>query len=138
MLAVASKVSYAQDYLLNYGPDSPSWCWQQQQEINAMVIQNMMMQQQILAYYRNQTNTVQQQIMANPFQPVQGIVTRDGTYLSPDNVDNYHTEQVSCDHCDGGFNYRKVYMSNGQTRTVKSRCTYCRGNGYVTKHVPND
>lgn len=138
MLAAAPNVSRAQDYLLNYGPGSPAWCWQQQQEINAMAMQNMMMQQQILQYYRNQTNAVQQQIMANPFQPVQGIVTRDGTYLTPKNVNNYRTERVACEHCDGGYNYRTIWLGGDKTSRVRSRCSYCHGSGYVTKHVAND
>lgn len=25
-----------------------------------------------------------------------------------------------CDHCDGGYNYREVYMGSGQSRTVKA------------------
>lgn len=138
MLGLVSKDSYAQSYLLDFGPGSPSWCWQQQQQINAMAMQNMMMQQQVLQFYQNQANAVQQQIMFNPFQPVQGIMTNDGTYITPETVNNYHTERVSCEHCNGGFNQRTVYLGNGHTSTVKSRCSYCHGSGYVTKHVSND
>jgi len=138
MLTVGSNTSHAQSVMLDYSAGSPMWCWQQQQQINAMKMQNMMMQLQILQFYRDQANGVQQQIMSNPFQPVQGIVTRDGSYVTPENVNNYRTERVSCGNCNGGFNYRTIYLGNGQTRTVKSRCSYCHGTGYISKHVSND
>lgn len=125
----------AQDWLLSYGPGSPAWCWQQQQEINAMRMQNMIMQQQLVQFYRNQAAAVQQQIMSNPFQPVQGIVTRDGNYITPQTVNQYTTTKVDCEHCDGGFNYKTIYVGSGNTRTVKERCSWCHGNGTVTKRV---
>lgn len=138
MLIVGIHTMQAQDYLLNYGPGSPSWCWQQQQQINAMSMQNMMMQQQIVNYYRNQANAVQQQMMMNPTQPISGIVTYDGVYITPENVGNYHTEQVDCEHCQNGYIYRQVYVGYGQSRTEKRRCTYCHGTGSVLRHVPNE
>ena len=58
---IFTTISKAQDFLLDCGSGSPSWCWQQQQQINAMKMQNMMMQQQILQFYRNQAAAVQQQ-----------------------------------------------------------------------------
>lgn len=138
MLTVTLKVSYAQGYLLDYSAGSPLWCWQQQQQINAMAMQSMMMQQQILQFYRDQANTVQQQIKANPFQPVQGIVTKDGSYVIPENVNNYRTKRVSCEHCNGGFNHRTIYLGNGQARTAKSRCSYYHVRGYVFKCVSDN
>lgn len=94
-----------------------------------MSAQSMMMQHQLVNYYRNQAAAIQQQMMNNPFQPVQGIYTTDGTYITPQNVNNNHTERTTCEHCDGGFTYKKMYMGNGQVRTVKRRCSYCHGNG---------
>lgn len=125
----------AQDWLLTYGPGSPAWCWQQQQQINAMQTQNMIMQQQLVQYYRNQAAAIQQQIMSNPFQPVQGIVTHDGNYITPQNVNQYTTTEVDCEHCNGGYNYKTLYVGSGNTRTVKQRCSWCHGNGTVTKRV---
>ena len=73
-----------------------------------MRMQNMIMQQQLVQFYRNQAAAVQQQIMSNPFQPVQGIVTRDGNYITPQTVNQYTTTKVDCEHCDGGFNYKTI------------------------------
>jgi len=137
VVALFLSATYAsgQDWLQNYGPGSPSWCWQQQQQINAMRWQNMMMQHQLVENARNQAAAVQQQMMSNPFQPVQGIVTHDGTYITPQTVNQYTTETVACEHCSGGYNYKTLYVGSGNTRTVKQRCTWCHGKGSVTKRV---
>jgi hypothetical protein len=135
---IFTTISKAQDFLLDCGSGSPSWCWQQQQQINAMKMQNMMMQQQILQFYRNQAAAVQQQMMNNPFQPIQGVVTYDGNYVTPENVDNYSRCNVKCEHCDGGYNQKRVYFGNNQIRTVNQRCSYCHGKGYVSKLVRNE
>lgn len=45
------STSAQSDYLLDYGPGSISWCWQMQQQENAMRMQTAMMQQQVLNYY---------------------------------------------------------------------------------------
>ena len=126
------------DYLLNYGPGSPSWCWQMQQQINAISTQNAMMQAQITNYYNQQAAAATYHMMTNPFQPMQGVMTYDGVYVTPQTVNNYHKEEVVCGHCDGGYNYRTVYLGNGNTRRVESRCTYCHGKGTVTRTVKNE
>lgn len=138
VLTGISSVSAQSDYLLNYGPGSPSWCWQMQQGINAMSMQNAMMQQQILNYYRQQAAAATQWMQTNPCTPMPGVVTYDGVYVTPETVNSYHKENVTCEHCDGGYNYRSVYMGNGKTRRVKSRCSWCHGKGYVTKTVKNE
>lgn len=127
----------AQNYLLDYGPGSISWCMQMNQRINAISAQNAAMQAQILSYYRQQAAAATQHMMTNPFQPMAGIVTYDGVYITPDTVNDYHKEQVECEHCDGGYNYR-TYLIGGECRQVRSRCSYCHGNGYVTKTVRNE
>ena len=126
------------NYLLDYGPGSISWCWQMQQRENVISAQNAMMQAQILNFYRQQAAAATQHMMTNPFQPMQGIVTYDGVYLTPETVNSYHKEEVECEHCDGGYIYRTVYMGGGETRQVKRRCSFCRGKGTVTRTVKND
>ncbi len=139
-MAVAgiSSASAQSDYLLDYGPGSPSWCWQMQQQINAMDMQTAMMQQQVLNYYQQQAAAATQWMQTNPFQPMPGVMTYDGVYVTPETVNDYHKEEVSCDHCDGGYNYRTVYMGGGESRQIKSRCSWCHGTGHVTKTVKND
>lgn len=127
----------AQNYLLDYGPGSIPWCMQMQQRINAISMQNAMMRAQTLAYYQQQAAAATQHLMNNPFQPMPGIVTYDGVYVTPDTVNDYHKEQVDCEHCDGGYNTR-TYLIGGECKEIRSRCTYCHGNGYVTKTVRND
>ena len=126
------------DYLLNYGPGSPSWCWQMQQGINAMRMQNAMMQQQILNYYQQQAAATTQWMQTTPCTPMPGVLTYDGVYVTPETVNNYHKENVSCEHCNGGYNYRNVYIGGGKTRQVKSRCNWRHGKRYITKTVRND
>ena len=138
VLTGISSVSAQSDYLPNYGPGSPSWCWQMQQGINAMSMQNAMMQQQILNYYRQQAAAATQWMQTNPCTPMPGVVTYDGVYVIPETVNSHHKENVTCEYCDGGYNYRSVYMGNGETRRVKSRCSWCHGKGYVTKTVKNE
>ena len=127
----------AQNYLLDYGPGSIPWCMQMQQRINAISMQNAMMRAQTLAYYQQQAAAATQHLMNNPFQPMPGIITYDGVYVTPDTVNDYHKEQVDCEHCDGGYNTR-TYLIGGECKEIRSRCTYCHGNGYVTKTVRND
>ena len=139
MVFVGSVSASAQgDYLLNYGPGSPSWCWQKQQEINAMAMQNLMMQQQIVNYYQQQAAAANQWMSSTPYTSMPGVMTYDGVYVTPKTVNNYHKEKVTCEHCNGGYKYRSVYMGNGKTRQVKSRCNWCHGKGYVTKTVRNE
>lgn len=127
----------AQNYLLDYGPGSIPWCMQMQQQINAISMQNAMMRAQTMAFYQQQAAAATQHLMNNPFQPMPGIVTYDGVYITPDTVNDYHKEQVDCEHCDGGYNTR-AYLIGGECKEIRQRCTYCHGNGYVTRTVRND
>ena len=127
----------AQNYLLDYGPGSIPWCMQMQQRINAISMQNAMMRAQTMAFYQQQAAAATQHLMNNPFQPMPGIVTYDGVYITPDTVNDYHKEQVDCEHCDGGSNTR-AYLIGGECKEIRQRCTYCHGNGYVTRTVRND
>lgn len=127
----------AQNYLLDYGPGSIPWCMQMDQQINAMRAQNAMMRAQTMAFYQQQVAAATQHLMNNPFQPMPGIVTYDGVYITPDTVNDYHKEQVDCEHCDAGYNTR-VYLIGGECKEIRQRCTYCHGKGYVTRTVRND
>ena len=127
----------AQNYLLDYGPGSIPWCMQMDQQINAMRAQNAMMRAQTMAFYQQQAAAATQHLMNNPFQPMPGIVTYDGVYITPDTVNDYHKEQVDCEHCDGGYNIR-AYLIGGECKEIRQRCTYCHGKGYVTRTVRND
>lgn len=91
---------------------------------------------QQLNYYRQQTQDIENWIRTNPTVPYPGsIVTQDGTILNNENINDYERVQMNCEHCDGGINYKKIYVGNGQTITRKSRCTYCHGTGTVSRHV---
>lgn len=133
----ASKGS-AQYFVPDYSLGGIMWCAQMDQRINAMQMQNAMMRQQVLNYYRQQAAAATQHMMNNPCSPISGVMTYDGVYVTPETVNEYHKENVTCEHCDGGYNYRNVYMGGGETRQVKSRCSWCHGKGYVTKTVRNE
>lgn len=137
-MIIAGLTSANAQYYLDYGPGSIAWDMQMQQRENAIRMQNAMMQAQILNYYQQQAAAATQWMQTNPFQPMPGVVTYDGVYVTPETVNDYHKEEVSCDHCDGGYNYRTVYMGGGEYRQVKSRCRWCHGTGHVTKTVRND
>ena len=132
-LISANEVS-AQSYL-DYGPGSPAWCYQMQQRENAISMQNAIMQQQILNYYQEQAAAATWHMQNTPFVPMQGIQTYNGPYINYG--ESYHTEKVTCDKCDGGYNYKQIYMGGGEARTVKSRCTWCNGTGTLSKKVKN-
>lgn len=128
----------AQNYLLDYGPGSIAWSYQMMQQENAIRAQNAMMQARILNYYQQQAAASTYHMMNNPYQPMQGVMTYDGVYVNPQTTNNYHKEQVDCEHCDGGYNYRTIYMGGGESRQVKSRCNFCHGRGTVTRTVKNE
>lgn len=130
--------SLAQDWLSTYGPGSPAWCWQFQQQNNMIDMMNMQMQMNIHSFYQNQFNSINNHMMTNPTQPYNGgILTYDGVYVTPETVNDYHREDVNCEHCDGGYKYKQVNLGGGRTTTLKTRCTFCRGRGYVTHTVKN-
>lgn len=100
---------------------------------------NMQMQMNINSFYQNQLNAVTQHMLTNPTQPLQGgIVTYDGVYVTPETVNSYHKEQVDCEHCDGGYNYRRMAQGGGRQITLKIRCSFCHGKGCITRTVKNE
>ena len=107
-----------------------------QQRENVIIMQNNAMQQEVLNFYRQQAAAANQWMMTTPYEPMPGVLTYDGVYLTPETVNDYHKEQVECEHCDGGYNYSSYYMG-GETREVRSVCSWCYGTGYVTRTVPN-
>lgn len=68
-----------------------------------------------------------------PFVPMQGVQTYNGPYIN--SGESYHIETEVCDHCDGGYHYREVYMGGGESRTVKSLCNWCHGTGEIKRKV---
>lgn len=126
----------AQNYFLDYGPGSIPWCMQMDQRINAMSMQNAAMQAQVLSYYQQQAAAATQHMINNPLQPMQGVMTYDGVYITPDTVNDYHKEQVDCEHCKGGYNTR-YYVIGGECKEIRQKCTHCHGKGYVTRTVRN-
>ena len=128
----------AQNYLLDFGPGSPSWCYQMQQQINEIERVNAALQAQIMNYYNQQAAAATMHLMTNPFTPMAGALTYDGAYITPENVNNYTRERVACEHCSGGYNYRDYYMGGGEVRSVKQRCSFCHGTGTVMKTIFHD
>ena len=131
---VGSYSVKAQDWL-DIGPGSISWCIQQQQEINAMNAYNAQLQANILRYYRQQAAAASYHMANTPFIPMSGALTYDGCYITPQNVNSYHKERVACSHCNGGYNYKSVYVGNGEYSQYKSTCSFCHGTGTVTTTV---
>ncbi len=135
VMTIMSADDAKAQYYMDYGPGSIAWDAQMQQRENAMRMQNAMMQQQIRNYYQQQAAAATWHMQNAPFVPMQGVQTYNGPYIS--NGESYHMETVTCDHCDGGYNYRQTYMGGGETRTVKSRCNWCHGSGKIKKKVKN-
>lgn len=129
------RAQYVSDYMLDYGPGSVAWCAQMMQQENAIRMQNAMMQSQILNYYQQQAAAATQHLMNYPLQPMPGVLTYDGVYITPETVNDYTKEDVDCEHCSGGHNYRDIYVGGGESRRVRSTCSFCHGKGYVTKTV---
>ena len=115
---------------------SPEWCWQQQQLINAQNAYLMQMRLQELNYYRQQAQAIQNWMQTNPCTPYPGnVITRDGVILNTENINEYEIRSVSCEHCNGGFNSKQVYLGNGRYSTQRVRCNFCHGSGSVKRHV---
>lgn len=133
---VSINTAKAQDWMSTYGPGSPAWCWQMQQQNNMIDMMNMQMQMNIHNFYHNQFNMVNQHMMNNPTAPLPGgILTYDGVYVTPESVDSYHREQVDCEKCEGGYNNRRIAHGGGRYSTISVRCSFCRGKGYVVRTV---
>ena len=133
VMALASANDAKAQYYMDYGPGSLAWDAQMQQRENAIRMQNAQMQQQIMNYYQQQAAAATWQLQNQPFVPMQGVQTYNGPYIN--SGESYHIETEACDHCDGGYNYREVYMGGGQSRTVKSRCNWCHGTGEIKRKV---
>ena len=108
--------------------------WQQAQRLNQISAQTAMMQAEVLNYYQQQAAAATMHMMTNPFVPMPGVFTYDGVYITPETVNEYTKEKVSCDHCNNGYNSRYI-LCGGECKEIKSRCVYCHGTGYVTRTV---
>ena len=69
MTMVSFANAHAQDWLSTYGPGSPAWCWQFQQQNNMIDMMNMQMQMNISSFYQNQFNAVNDHLMNHPTEP---------------------------------------------------------------------
>lgn len=111
-------------------PGSPAWCWQQQQQINAMDYQLMLMQQQQIEYYRRQADNVTNWISNHPFEAYPGqVVNRDGFIITYELISSQRASG-ECSNCNGkGELFEKYYMGNNHIKTVRRRCGVCHGSG---------
>lgn len=126
-------------------PGSPLWSWGMQQQINRISTQNARMQCETLAYYRRQTDMIEQQLRENPYQPITGYVNSDGYWISADIVGNTF---------DSSNNYESSYNGHESIREKNSayykerygnkdchmchgsgRCSSCNGTGYVSNRL---
>ena len=111
-------------------PGSLAWCWQQQQQINFTRIQNAIMQQQVLNFYRQQAQNVTNWINSHPFDPYPGqVLTKDGFIVNYELISSQR-EKGQCSNCNGeGFLKENYYMGNNHVKTNKRRCGMCHGTG---------
>ena len=105
--------------------------YQQAQRLNQISAQNAMMEANILNFYRQQAAAATYHMMNTPFVPMSGVLTYDGVYLTPSNINEYTKVKEDCDNCDGGYIYTRSY--NGVT--IKRSCGCCKGKGYVIRTV---
>ena len=126
----SAKAQFGGGWGAPWEPGSPAWCLQQQQQINAMAMQNMIMQQQNLNFYRQQADNVTNWIINNPTTPYPGLViNRDGIIVKYETAAPKRSK-TQCDNCNGqGFLYEKYYAGNNKIKTLKRRCGICHGTG---------
>lgn len=130
LAVTGAKAQYADVWGNAWDPGSLAWCWQQQ--LNIISMQNAMMQQQILNYYRQQAQNVTNWINNNPFNPYPGqVITRDGITVSYELVNSTSSSgSGQCSNCNGaGFLNERYYMGNNQIKTIRRRCGVCHGTG---------
>lgn len=135
----------AVDFGTDMSPGSPLWSWNMQQRINTISTRSARMQCETLAYYRRQTDMIEQQLMENPFQPIAGYVNSDGYWISGDMVGNACSDYDNNGAVHSGheaireknsayfretYGNKECYSCHGS-----GRCTTCNGNGYVSNSM---
>lgn len=120
-------------YILDYGPGSPAWCFQQQMMMNqqmsqAKAVLSQMAQQmtqqamQNIQMLNNNMSTVNFNQM-----PVMPVVDYNNSPSTPKVTSSYET----CPECTNGYNTKKWYAGNGQIKTTQKRCYRCHGTGKI-------
>lgn len=111
-------------------PGSPLWSWGMQQQINRMSTQNARMQCETLAFYRRQTDMIEQQLRENPFQPIAGYVNSDGFWISGDIVGNNSLDSDNDRASSSGHEaIREKNRAYYQERYGNKDCHICHGSG---------
>lgn len=104
----------------------------------------MQMQAQTNMLQMNYMNMLQQNAAAAtwhmqnmPFVPMSGVVTREGDFISNDEIQNYERRNVDCDDCGGtGKKYEnRVSYSTKTVRKVEVNCSTCHGRGTISRLV---
>jgi len=104
----------------------------------------MQMQAQTNMLQMNYMNMLQQNAAAAtwhmqnmPFVPMPGVVTREGNFISNDEIQNYERRNVDCDDCGGtGKKYEnRVSYSTKTVRKVEVNCSTCHGRGTISRLV---
>jgi len=104
----------------------------------------MQMQAQTNMLQMNYMNMLQQNAAAAtwhmqnmPFVPMPGVVTREGDFISNDEIQNYERRNVDCDDCGGtGKKYEnRVSYSTKTVRKVEVNCSTCHGRGTISRLV---
>ena len=111
-------------------PGSPLWSWGMQQQINRMSTQNARMQCEVLAFYRRQTDMIEQQLRENPFQPIAGYVNSDGYWISGDMSSDSDNNERSVSN--GHEAIREKNRTYYQERYGNKECHICHGSGRCT------
>lgn len=105
-------------------PGSPLWSWGMQQQINRMSTQNARMQCETLAFYRRQTDMIEQQLIQNPFQPIAGYVNKNGNWISGENLQTSISEEGS-----SAIHHSSNNTASDRDRYGYKECHMCHGSG---------
>jgi len=135
LVLMAVNVINAQ-YILDYGPGSPAWCFQQQMMMNQQIAQanavlNQMAQQMVQQAMQNIQNM---QMFNNNMAPVninQMPVMPACDYSNSPSTPTVSSSYETCPECTNGYNTKKWYAGNGQIKSIQKRCYRCHGTGKI-------
>lgn len=120
-------------YILDYGPGSPAWCFQQemmwrQQMAQANAAFNQMAQQMAKQAIQNMPPANFNMPTVNFNQmPVMPATDHSDSPSTPTISSSYET----CPECTNGYNTKRWYAGNGQVKTTQQRCYRCHGSGKI-------
>ena len=98
---------------------SAEWCMQQQQLINQQNMVNAYWNQQYLNQVRLNADMARYWLLNHPYE-------------SNPMVKPQSNQTRQCFNCNGtGWIEKRVYLGNNEVRTIRQRCGYCSGRGYV-------